>query len=175
MTVATTTCAISGCGEVVRARGWCHRHYYRWNRNGDPLVNLNPGREQSIEERFWSKVDVREIDECWPWTAYITPKGYGRFWTGKTTQYAYRVAYEMRVGEIPTGLELDHLCHNRSCVNPAHLEPVTHEVNIARSSNALKTHCKRGHEFTSETTYLKKGGGRQCRACDRLRRKSGAA
>lgn len=73
-------------------------------------------------DRFWEKVD--KSGECWLWTAYTTKKGYGQTHIGGKTKYAHRVAYELSVGPIPDGKELDHLCRNRACVNPDHLDPV---------------------------------------------------
>jgi hypothetical protein len=84
------------------------------------------------EQRFWRHV-VRDPDtECWEWTAARKNGGYGSFAIGKGNVYAHRFAYEMLVGPIPEGLELDHLCRNRGCVNPDHLEPVTRQVNVLR-------------------------------------------
>ena len=124
---------------------------------------------RSLEERFWAKVDKTQ-DGCWVWTAHIDPRGYGRF-GGKL---AHRVAYALAHGSAPR--ELDHTCRIRSCVNPAHLDPVTHAENVQRGDagrvNAArersKTHCKRGHEFTAENTRIDRRGHRSCRACSRL-------
>lgn len=104
---------------------------------------------------------------CWPWYAFIDPQGYGRH--GRTSM-AHRVVYEALVGPIPEGLQLDHLCRNRSCVNPAHLEPVTMHENIVRGAspfarNYRKVYCKRGHLFTPENTRLNKKGWRTCKTC----------
>lgn len=104
---------------------------------------------------------IRIDGECWLWTGE-TWKGYGKFGGGQ----AHRVIYQRVVGPVPDGLELDHTCRVPTCVNPAHLEPVTRAENMRRRSEA-QTHCKRGHEFTPENTYRPKGGSRHCRACNR--------
>lgn len=123
------------------------------------------------EERFWSKVDAS--GGCWVWTASIDPNGYGKYSETvggkKRYPYAHRYAYTALVGPIPEGLTIDHLCKNRKCVNPDHLEAVTLRVNILRSDSpparqARQARCKRGHELTPDNTYTS-SGYRQCRAC----------
>lgn len=84
------------------------------------------------DNRFWSKVDKKDQSECWEWTAAKTKGGYGRFRDGQRLVVAHRYSYELKYGPIPEGLELDHTCHNSSCVNPDHLEVVTHSENIRR-------------------------------------------
>lgn len=129
-------------------------------------------------ERFWEKVDQSGGPEaCWPWMAYVKGTGYGQFWYEGRDQHAHRVAYQLVVGPIPEGAEIDHVrargCTRKDCVNPAHLEAVTHRENTLRSdapvaANARKTHCEQGHEFTPENTYVVKGRyQRQCRTCKR--------
>lgn len=120
-------------------------------------------------ESFWARVD--KTDGCWNWTGSGTPKGYGMFMpAGKQRVYVHRYVYELMVGPIPEGLTLDHLCRNRSCVNPQHLEPVTRGENALRGSgpaaqNSRKTACPQGHPYTSETTSSYAGHLR-CRVCD---------
>ena len=131
----------------------------------------------SEEERFWSKVEITPYG-CWEWCGCLTKGGYGQFVLG-TRVYAHRYAYKMMVGEIPEGLQVDHLCRNRSCVNPEHMEIVTRKENILRGQSlpakcSRLTHCPRGHEYNEQNTYLwigkegtKNSGkvGRQCRIC----------
>lgn len=109
---------------------------------------------------FWDLVEKTET--CWLWRGYIMPSGYGQ----RQNRLVHRVAYEELVGPIPDGLQLDHLCRVRHCLNPAHLEPVTPAVNTRRGSRATATHCRNGHEYTPENTRRPEGS-RRCRQCDR--------
>lgn len=161
-------CSIPGCSKVLLARGWCGKHYERWRRHGDPNYTERPTWGQSDEVRFFAKVDAE--GDCWQWTACVGPDGYARFLGTK----AHRWAWIHLVGPIPERLELDHLCRNRSCVNPDHLEPVTGYVNIHRSfsppaRNARKTHCPKGHPYAGDNlrVYARPGGtpSRYCNSC----------
>lgn len=117
-------------------------------------------------ERFWPKVDKAAAGGCWLWTASLDPNGYGQFHDGERLTKAHRFAFAVVVGPVPDGHELDHLCRTRHCVNPEHLEPVTHAENMRRTH---KTVCKRGHASTHDNTLRLRDGKRQCRACNRER------
>lgn len=161
------------------------------------MTTLTTGRRSTpARERFLAKIDTTGgPDACWPWTAALfTQTGYGVFHPvkGKTVS-AHTWSYREFIGPIPDGLHVDHTCHNRdqdcpggracvhrSCVNPAHLEPVDPDANVKRSprSNHRKTHCPRQHEYTPENTYIRHtatGDQRICRECAREadRRRSG--
>ena len=127
-----------------------------------------PSEARSRDERFNAKWSPEPDTGCWVWVAAIRG-GYGGFRVGEKLVSAHRYAYERWVGLIPEGLELDHLCRNPLCVNPFHLEPVTHCENVRRGEgattvNAAKTHCVHGHEFTPENTRVYRGS-RRCRTC----------
>lgn len=127
--------------------------------------------EDKYVQRFWARVD--KSGDCWLWTRDIDDHGYGRFWDGRANRFSFHVAYELLVGKKPPGLDLDHLCRNPLCVNPNHLEPVTHHENVLRGCGpsaifAKATHCIHGHEFTLENTriyYRSRGIERVCKQC----------
>lgn len=118
----------------------------------------------ALRDRLMAKVD--RTGECWEWTGYRNPQGYGRLHIGADGPFlAHRVSYTVHVGPIPDGLDLDHLCRNPSCANPAHLEPVTRRENSLRgTSPSVVLHrdgkCKRGHDLEP---------GVECRPCGAMR------
>jgi len=128
---------------------------------------------KSAEERFWDKVTADPNSGCWLWAASLSRDGYGQFAPKRNALAgAHRYSYELHVGPIPKGLEIDHLCRVRSCVNPDHLEPVTPKENILRGTglaavNARKTHCRNGHKLSGENLYVTPDGRRDCRICRR--------
>jgi hypothetical protein len=133
----------------------------------------------SFEDRFWSKVDRTGGDsECWEWQAGKT-LGYGRFFVhderGRRMEPAHRIAYEQLRGAIPDGMTLDHLCRNRACCNPAHLEPVTRGLNVLRGeAPTIALHrsgrCSRGHAVTGGNVRIVRRGDREYKRCKQCRR-----
>lgn len=126
-----------------------------------------------LPDRFWSKIAVQP-DGCWNWLRDRSQRGYGRFYVKGLGRwravYAHRLSYGTLVAPIPERLVIDHLCRNRSCCNPAHLEPVTQAENNLRGRgggwhNRNKTHCKHGHAFTPENTFRTSDNRRGCRTC----------
>jgi hypothetical protein len=166
------TCTIEGCNDFVTGRGWCRMHYSRWRRTGDPLTVVRP-RGLPLAERVWLKVD--KTDTCWLWTGSLDTNGYAQIGIGSPRPrhvLVHRLVYEMLVGPIPDGMELDHVrsrgCVHRNCVNPGHLEPVTHAENVRRAlgveNSAIDTHCPWGHAYEGNT-YVYPSGLRACRIC----------
>lgn len=152
-----TSCAHADCDKTAHARGYCRTHYralrkteelpLRWPK--DPIT------------RFWFRVSKQS--DCWIWLGARNASGYGVIHWDDRDQMAHRIAYELEVGPISPDRQIDHLCRNRACVNPDHLEPVTMKQNIQR---AMRTYCRRGHEYTEENVYWYYGK-RHCRACQR--------
>jgi hypothetical protein len=119
----------------------------------------------SLEDALAARVVTGQ--GCWEWPYAHTSAGYGIF----RKDYMHRHSYRLHFGPIPAGLELDHLCRNRGCFNPDHLEAVTHAENMRRGYWGAKTHCPQGHEYTAENTIINSvDGGRMCRECKALRR-----
>lgn len=147
-------------------------HYIRQERR--PLI-----------DRFLEKIQRHE-NGCWIFTGCLATTGYGKMSSSgpnRKSEYAHRISYELYNGLIPEGMEIDHLCRNRQCVNPEHLEVVTSALNMQRAAPYMilnpgnrgiheksKTHCPHGHEYSLENTYLDpRNGNRHCKACRKSR------
>lgn len=125
----------------------------------------------TVLERFWSKVEFSQY--CWTWTRSKDRDGYGLFGLAKgrtvrAHRYTYGLAHDLPLDGFS---QLDHLCRNRACVRPSHLEPVTSKINNERGQKAQQTACIHGHKFTEENTYMKPNGTRSCRTCHSEREK----
>ena len=125
----------------------------------------------------WKQIVMERISitsGCWPWIGSVQGGGYGIIQRHRKNILAHRAVYELLVGKIPDGLTLDHLCRNRICVNPAHLEPVTNRENRMRGYSppaiyARRTHCSKGHDYTPHNTRIAPKGFRICLTCERAR------
>lgn len=119
--------------------------------------------------RFMKHVREDGSNGCWIWLCHSDRDGYGRFRLFGRFTASHRASYEMFIGAIPEGLSIDHLCRNRSCVNPSHLEPVTKAENDRRGAMSRR-HCPNGHEYTPENTRIRaRSSARCCKICDRKR------
>lgn len=197
--MANHTCSIDGCEKPMKARGLCAAHYMRARRTGSPTGSkarthpcAAPGCDRPVkdeychmhrrrlarrgtldlptaEDLFFRHVTEDAETGCWNFSP-ATHNRYGQFTVEGRNWPAHRWLYFRMVAELPDSLDLDHLCRNRACVNPEHLDPVTETVNIRRgispaAENARKTHCKWGHPLSGENLYMTPEGRRQCRIC----------
>lgn len=169
---ATRTCSVDGCAREFFSKNFCKAHYLRNYKYGDPLAG-KPMAGLSYRDRLLSKIAKSSETGCWNWTGASSAGGYGRFnFKGKRGYPAHRAAYEVFVGPVPDGLVIDHLCRNRGCINPDHLEPVTPRENLVRGESVVaagmkRNACKVGHELSGENLGVSSVGGRRCVECDR--------
>lgn len=177
-----SACSVPECEQTVTresGRGLCGMHYQRLRHTG--TTELLPRSPLVAQRRVLKRVKIGNPTDCWPWTGPLSSLGYGTTMYEGVTRPAHRVVWMiLRDPSLSSDLDIDHVCRNRACCNPDHLEPVTHRLNTLRgvgpfAVNARKTHCKWGHEFTEENIYRKKSGARECRACKRKRRSPGGA
>lgn len=173
-------CSVEGCDrpQYVSSSDLCSKHYQRMRLHGSTAPTSNHGMPDS--DRLMKYVQ-KDASGCWLFTGRIGTGGYGYFGQHRDGSWkprrAHRVAYELFVGPISEGLQIDHLCRVRHCVNPAHLEAVTAEVNNARSTspsaaNRVATECKRGHALEGENVQIINSGGRQKRRCKECAREA---
>jgi hypothetical protein len=123
---------------------------------------------KSIEDRLWEKIIPEPNSGCWLWTGAVNGTGHGQIRIDGRIRPAHRVMYELESGHVPAHLDIDHLCRVTCCVNPQHLEPVSHKENCARGESgkhwSRRDACKYGHPYTAESTYWQ-GSARRCREC----------
>lgn len=164
-------CRHLGCQRGSTHSGWCSSHYMQIRRKGytsDLRIVGDP------EKRFWSK--VIKTDTCWLWGP--GPKdshGYGQFSIGRKKVYPHRFSFELLVAPIAPGLEIDHICRNKICVNPDHLRATTREINLTnREDYQIKSdgirRCYQGHEIVGDNDYERPNNRHECRKCIRARK-----
>ncbi|ORA77202.1 hypothetical protein BST28_18935 [Mycolicibacter kumamotonensis] len=130
---------MDGCTSKVKTHGWCGKHYERWRTTGttaDPV-------KTTYEDRFWSYVD--KTKDCWNWTRAKSKAGYGIFTIERRQKPAHRLSYKFTRGPIPDGMQIDHICHNRACVNPEHLRLATNKQNMENPAG-LRVDNTSGHQ-----------------------------
>ena len=180
------------CGKSFRSKASADRRYCGRKCMAAAVLrgDYSTGVEaRPVMDRIAENIKIDQDTDCWTWTGGLTTDsgkgngGYAKIHVKGKHCLGHIVTYEEYYGPVPEGLELDHKCRNRACVNPDHVEAVTHRENIMRSPispcaiNARKTHCKRGHEFTVGNIYpatrrkngIPVGVARQCRECIAIR------
>ena len=169
-------CSVDGCLKRAKSKGLCGMHYERQRTRGTTQLNRRIYARRDPIMLFMSHVEIAS-DGCWNWTASVDHYGYGQFTLAGKKMGAHRAGWLLAIGPIEPSMQLDHLCRNRRCVNPDHLEPVTCRENLLRGDtlaarNHRKTECSHGHRFVDENIIWKSSGGnrkyRVCKECARL-------
>ena len=136
---------------------------------------MTHGISEERQLAFWSYVNKRPTNGCWNWAGGKSKHGYGSFFVDRNRRSArvHRVAWELLRGHIPEDLTIDHLCKNKLCVNPDHMEIVTRSINSSRGAGGQKTHCRNGHALTPDNLVkvAKRPNFRACRECTKARRR----
>jgi hypothetical protein len=156
-----------GCGEPTPLSSYSHRALFRAK---DQPIRYLPGHHRRKSPVEYVVEDRGHETPCWIWQRAMKGSGYGNGWRNGRSVAAHIIFYERAHGPVPQGLELDHLCRVPSCVNPDHLEPVTHQENVLRGNAPCAVVrrtgvCTRGHEMTPENTNVDTHGRRTCRIC----------
>lgn len=137
----STQCSIDGCGRTTIARGWCTRHWQRWRKHGDPTIDLSPDAKAA---RTLEAKGLLVANGCTIWTGYIARNGYGYMsFRGDRTE-VHRVAWTLANGPIPSGMDIDHQCFNRACMNANHLRLATRSENHQHRQGANRTNKSSG-------------------------------
>jgi len=164
-------CSVLDCTKPHTGLSYCRSHYRKFKYSGDPFGKTK--KYKTLDERFWEYVEIGNKKECWLWTGHKLNNGYGQI-KGNPPAHkrhlAHRIAYTFIRGEIPHDKVIDHLCKNKSCVNPYHMELVSHVENVMRGNspharNARKTHCPSGHPYSGDNLRIDKNGWRRCAKC----------
>lgn len=166
-------CTVNGCERKHKSRGLCHRHY-DYNKNHGGFGKDSIIIKRTMTERFWSHVDLSDINSCWDWVG-AKINGYGVFIVDNKLCRSHRVVYEMMIGHLDDNLVIDHLCENRLCVNPFHLEQVTSGENVRRAinnRNGGEFLCRNGHDYSGDnlcysTVYKNGRQQKYCGECNR--------
>lgn len=162
--------------RIYKACAACGREFWYHHSQKRACCSRECQSQLSIrnnKEAFLSRVSVDQVFGCWLWTGQKNIYGYGTVATGRKFHgMAHAIAWKLFKGEIPAGCEIDHLCKNHGCVNPDHLDPVSHAVNVERGDggwhNRVKTHCPRGHPYNGANLYvIPSTGSRLCAECQR--------
>lgn len=164
---STTMCFVDGCERVTLAKGLCSAHYARKRRGVETDNPIRPRVTDGID-RILTWVELQ--GSCWNWTGAINQYGYGISSQAGKNVMAHRYVYSVLVGVLPEGLDADHICRNRRCCNPDHIEFVSRRENLLRGAGTygLRTYCRHGHDMRKpDNVRSNTKGHKTCRACDR--------